>query len=142
MAVTVEDLREAHARGTLRGIIRAGEDLLGRAQRLAPVEEGTLRASASLTIIVNGRRFEGGIGAQRMAESLVVMLARRGALKSIDAEVSFNTVYAARQHEETSWDHPLGGQAKYLEQPLRENVRRYSRAIALEGEAALRRARS
>lgn len=34
--------------------------------------------------------------------------------------VAFNIVYAARQHEETSWNHPRGGQAKYLSSVLDE----------------------
>ena len=31
--------------------------------------------------------------------------------------VSFNTPYARRQHEELDWNHPNGGNAKYLERP-------------------------
>ena len=34
------------------------------------------------------------------------------------AEVSYNKIYATRQHEETGWNHPRGGQAKYLESAL------------------------
>lgn len=86
-------------------------DLLGEAQRLAPVEEGTLRASGEVEIDHRG--------------------------DAIVATVSFNTVYAARQHEETDWEHPLGGQAKYLEQPLREKAPRYERVIAAAVDRAL-----
>jgi hypothetical protein len=32
--------------------------------------------------------------------------------------ISFNTPYAARQHEELTWRHPQGGHAKYLEREL------------------------
>jgi hypothetical protein len=85
---------------------RAGEDLLGKSQRLAPVEEGTLRGSGELDV------HETADGAE--------------------AVVSFNTVYAARQHEETEWEHPKGGQAKYLEQPLRESAGTYQRLAELE----------
>ena len=35
-------------------------------------------------------------------------------------EIGFNTVYAARQHEELEWGHDAPGQAKYLEMPIRE----------------------
>lgn len=91
---------------------RAGEDLLGKAQRLAPVREGTLRGSGELDV----HETAGGA----------------------EAVVSFNTVYAARQHEETEWEHPKGGQAKYLEQPLRESAGSYQRLAKLELDAALR----
>ena len=30
------------------------------------------------------------------------------------ASIQFPLVYARRQHEETTWQHPRGGQAKYL----------------------------
>ena len=35
-------------------------------------------------------------------------------------EMGFGTVYAQRQHEETTWRHPTGGEAKYLEHALSE----------------------
>lgn len=35
-----------------------------------------------------------------------------------EAAVSYDTVYAARQHEELDWQHDKGRQAKYLEQPM------------------------
>lgn len=122
--------RVAVALGALQGVVRAGEDLLGRAQRLAPVQEGTLRASGTLTISVNGARFEGA-GAAAAARAAVIAAARASGPIKIDAEVAFTEVYAARQHEELGWRHPKGGQAKYLEQPLLENADRYQRAIAL-----------
>jgi hypothetical protein len=37
-------------------------------------------------------------------------------------EVGFGTVYAARQHEETEWKHPRGGEAKYLEKAVASTV--------------------
>ena len=35
-------------------------------------------------------------------------------------EVSYNKIYATRQHEETGWNHPRGGQAKYLESAMQD----------------------
>lgn len=37
------------------------------------------------------------------------------------AIISFNTVYAARQHEEMDYNHREGEQAKFLEQPVNEH---------------------
>lgn len=81
-----------------------GDDLLGKAQREAPVEEGTLRGSGKSEVTVEHDR--------------------------VSVEVSFSTPYAARQHEETSWKHPKGGKAKYLEDPLKEMSARYLAALA------------
>lgn len=108
----LDDVKRRVQAAALRGLTRAGEDLLGRAQREAPVAEGTLRASGELDVDVTPN--------------------------GATATVSFNEVYAARQHEELDWEHPKGGGAKYLEGPLREQQARYERAIALEVERALR----
>lgn len=82
-----------------------GEDLLGEAQRRAPVEEGTLRGSGTSDV--------------------------RRTMNGYELEVTFSTPYAARQHEETTWAHPKGGEAKYLENPLKENAHRYAGIIAM-----------
>lgn len=95
-----------------RAITAIGEDLLGEAQRRAPVEEGTLRASGELEV----NRYP----------------------SHVEAVVSFNTIYAARQHEETEWAHPLGGEAKYLERPLLERLPRYRSILEAAAAAALR----
>lgn len=123
------EVRARMAEGALRGLAVAGEDLLGEAQRRAPIDKGDLRGSGMLTFIVNGARFEGD-GAIGSALAAARAAARAGTLRSLDAEVSFNTVYAARQHEETEWLHPLDGEAKYLERPLVEKLPRYERVVA------------
>ncbi|MBM0203511.1 hypothetical protein JNW90_10580 [Micromonospora sp. STR1s_5] len=40
----------------------------------------------------------------------------------LEASVFFDTVYAARQHEETTWDHAPGETAKYLEEPFNDSA--------------------
>lgn len=39
--------------------------------------------------------------------------------KNLIAETGFGTEYAARQHEELTWHHPRGGEAKYLENAIK-----------------------
>lgn len=39
--------------------------------------------------------------------------------KNLVAETGFGTEYAARQHEELTWHHPRGGEAKYLENAIK-----------------------
>jgi hypothetical protein len=84
-------IRVATAReraGAARGVANAVEHLLGLAQDVVPVQEGILK----------------GTGATDTAD--------------LEGTVSFDTEYAARQHEETTWRHDPGRQAKYLEEPL------------------------
>jgi hypothetical protein len=90
----------------------AGEDLMARAVHDAPVEEGTLRASASLEV------HDGPTGPT--------------------AVVAFDTPYAARQHEETTWKHPRGGRSKYLESNLTGMASEYRRVLTDAMRRALR----
>lgn len=129
---SVDDARVSMILGGLEGLMRAAEDLAGEAQRRAPKDEGTLRASVAVVLIVNGARFEGD-GAYPAAKTAAAAAARAGAPVVLGAEVSFNTVYAARQHEELDWHHEEG-EAKYLEGPLRERAGRYERIITLAAE--------
>lgn len=79
--------------GAIRGLLLAAEHVLGEAVAVVPLLEGTLAHS----------------GAARVDE------------ENLTSTVSFGTVYATRQHEELTWRHAPGRQAKYLEEPwLRE----------------------
>lgn len=142
MSTEARDLRIAQARGTLEALRRIGEDLAGvAATRTAPIETGELRGSMEVAYLVNGARFEGaGAFAAAMVETIAAAAA--GVLRTLDVEVSANTIYAARQHEELDWSHPLGGQAKYLEGPLVERAPRYSRIIDLAQDAELLKVRA
>jgi hypothetical protein len=70
------------------GLTRALEHTLGEADKLVPLREGTLERSGK--VIVN----------------------------DLEGAISYDTVYALRQHEELSWRHLPGRQAKYLETPM------------------------
>lgn len=69
-----------------------GEIVLGEGQRRAPVKEATLRGSGQSELVVDG--------------------------SGANVLISFNTPYAARQHEEMEWQHEHG-EAKYLENALK-----------------------
>ena len=88
----------------------ASFDLQGKSQRQAPVDSGDLRGSASTDIDVK--------------------------LAKVTGEVGYNEEYALDQHEHLEYNHPRGGNAKYLEGPLKQNQSRYIKEIS----AALRRA--
>ena len=76
---------------TGHAIYTEGFEIQREAQRRAPVEFAVLRTSAYTTV---------------------------PDLKNVVAEVGFGTQYAVRQHEETTWHHPRGGEAKYLENAI------------------------
>jgi hypothetical protein len=69
---------------------------LGLAVKRCPVDEGTLRQSA--------------VGVTHAAGNVTVGL------------LSFNTIYAAYQHEGLGFDHPKGGEPKYLESAVKDNA--------------------
>ena len=75
-------------------------DLQGKAQKLTPVDTGDLQGSAYSEV------------------------------ENLEGTVGFTEIYALRQHEEMDYNHPKGGQAKYLEQPYKENMQKYIDDIA------------
>lgn len=95
-------------------------------QKRAPVEFGDLRGSVQVkmddTVIAKGND-SGGLTITGNAPE-----------NSTKGSVSYNTPYAANQHEHTEYDHPLGGQAKYLESVLTGEKDRILQLIAGEWE--------
>lgn len=69
-----------------------GEHVLGESTKIVPLEEGTLSRSGKVTTETQG--------------------------DAAVAAVSYDTPYAARQHEDMSYRHDPGRRAKYLEDPL------------------------
>ncbi|MFD6968383.1 minor capsid protein [Streptomyces sp. NPDC059949] len=70
------------------GLQKALEHLLNEANKLVPLDEGTLQRS--------GRVVRTGL----------------------NGFVTYDQVYARRQHEELTWKHLPGRSAKYLEKPM------------------------
>lgn len=130
-----ERIRRASVERLVHDVARAGDIMLGDAQRRAPVDEGTLRGSAELALIVNGSRFAGG-GMEAAATAAALAAAASGRRVNITAEITFNTIYAARQHEELDWKHPKGGEAKYLQKAIQENAGRLG-ALIQAGQRAI-----
>lgn len=95
MSGVIIERNDHAARAAIRGAVPdalnyAAEMLRGWSVVLAPKDEGDLRGSAQVT---------------------------PATADNPEAWVSYDTVYAARQHEELGWYH-TEGQAKYLEEPL------------------------
>lgn len=77
-------------RGAVDGLKLGAEHVLGESRKQVPHEEGTLERSGVASV------------------DEVTMT----------AAVSYDTPYAARQHEELTWQHDDGRNAKYLEKPM------------------------
>lgn len=95
-------------RAASRGLERALEHTLGEAKKIVPLDEGTLERSGRVNV------------------------------DGLDGAISFDTVYAVRQHEELDWKHAPGRQAKYLEQPMNTERDVMRRLMAVDLRAWLR----
>ncbi|MFD3614431.1 hypothetical protein ACFWWT_04110 [Streptomyces sp. NPDC058676] len=70
------------------GLRRGLEHVLGVSQEQVPLDEDTLQRSGKVDV------------------------------DGLDGAISYDTVYARRQHEELDWRHLPGRKAKYLEDPM------------------------
>lgn len=80
--------------GAAKGLTAATEHILQVSRAQVPLEEGTLERS--------------GVASVDPA--------------SLTGAVSYDTVYAVRQHEELTWRHDAGRKAKYLEDPMNDEA--------------------
>lgn len=94
--------KAALRRGTARGLGNAAEHVLAKSREVVPLEDATLARSGTASVDEAGQV----------------------------AAVSYDTPYAARQHEELSWRHAPGRTAKYLERPLGETRNEQQALIA------------
>lgn len=95
--------------GEARGLGKAGEHLLGASRQRVPHEEGTLERSGVASVD------EG----------------------TLEAAVSYDTPYAARQHQEDGWQHDPGRTSRYLEAPFEEEAETMVALHAAEVRRAL-----
>ncbi|MEV7011545.1 hypothetical protein [Streptosporangium sp. NPDC051022] len=110
-------IKAAERAGAIKGLQVAAEHLLQVSREQVPHEEGTLERSGD------------------PAE-------RPGAVSVADGElraaVSYDTVYAVRQHEELTWKHDEGRKAKYLEDPMNSERQVMGEIVAAEIRRSLR----
>jgi len=100
---------------TARALLDVAIDWISRAVERAPVEFGDLRGSAYVTI-------NGELVAHGNDDGTVTVLNTQSvpAGNAITIEIGFTAPYAFVQHEHVEFEHPLGGEAKYLESVLIE----------------------
>lgn len=102
------------------------EALLGKSMRIVPHDEGMLEGSGSAK--VQNQEVAHGTDDGHMVQTGNKPDVSPGTV--IVGTVSYNKPYALRQHEELSYRHKEGRQAKYLESPLKEFVREFAKNIA------------
>lgn len=90
MRAKLSTARKQGSAGAFKGLLLGGHHLLQVSRKLVPHEEGTLENT-------------GKVSSDPASHTVAV---------------SYDTVYAVRQHEELDYAHDDGRQAKYLEQPM------------------------
>ncbi|MEV4320989.1 hypothetical protein AB0J37_02020 [Microbispora rosea] len=110
LKLNVGAIRKAERVGAVLGLKKAAEHLLQASRELVPIEEDTLERS--------------GVASVDEAD--------------LRAAVSYDTVYAVRQHEDLTLKHDEGRQAKYLEEPMDTERQTMLDKIAAEIRRSLR----
>lgn len=111
-------------RGSIQGLKDALLMVAEKSQEKAPVDTGDLRGSVYVEID-NKRIAEGDQSGDHII-TLTDELPENGTV----GIVGFGSVYAANQHEHVEYDHPKGGEAKYLEKVLISEQNRILNLIA------------
>ncbi|MFE6408150.1 hypothetical protein ACFVOR_14590 [Streptomyces sp. NPDC057837] len=93
-----------------RGLYLGAEHVLGKSNEVVPLDEAELQRSGTASVDP----------------------------PSLTSMVSYDTPYAARQHEELTWRHAPGRTAKYLENSLNAARPEVAALIAAELRRALR----
>lgn len=103
--------RNAAINGGVRGLNMAADRLVALSVPLTPIDLGDLRQGTSATYANT---------------------------ETLESKVSNDMEYAARQHEELTWRHPEGGQAKYLEAPARDHATELMEIVGAQIRRSLR----
>lgn len=122
ITANIQDAVNKMASKQTKGLADALLYVAEESQQRAPVDTGDLRGSVRVEL--EGNTYAQGVkgGGVNISGALPNTAAR--------GSVSFNTIYAAQQHEQINYSHPHGGQAKYLESVLIEEQDRILKLIA------------
>ncbi|MGI6579937.1 MAG: hypothetical protein ACOX3H_06840 [Saccharofermentanales bacterium] len=114
------------------------KDVLADSVPLAPIEEGALREAGH--VAVNNVRYARGNVDGSISETasydptpdatqvdFAIGYTVEGGGTGREGDVN---TYAVVQHEHVEFDHPRGGQAKFLEMPLREHRNTWKKRVA------------
>ena len=105
----IEQAIKRNPKATTKAVKECLLDLAGDSSRRAPVDTGDLRGDC--TAELNGSTIFTKQAPTGIAPSAL----------NASGTVSYGLPYALRQHEELDYNHPRGGEAKYLERPFEEH---------------------
>jgi hypothetical protein len=88
-----------------RGLRKCAADLQQKSAAEAPIHNGDLRANCSVTPF-------------------------HETANTVSLKVGYDLPYAVKQHENLLYRHPMGGKAKYLEDPFNANKAKYRVFVA------------
>ncbi len=108
----IDEAKNRAKNAGIKALVTCGLDLQGKSQNQAPVDLGDLRGNCSVSDPETTN-------------------------KGTQITVGYSLPYALRQHEHREYIHPKGGKAKYLEDPYKENVSKYSNYIGNSIKKAL-----
>lgn len=91
------------------GMFRGASHIKERSNAVCPIEEGTLIRSSGVSVSDDGS----------------------------EAAIYYDTIYARRQHEELTWRHDPGRQAKYLEEPFNAEITTAQQIVATHVRRAI-----
>ena len=123
----------------LKALRTGAEAILTEAIDETPIDTGTLRRSGTVTVgaLPDGAQvYEAAESGSDMKDAFP---GPEGKEKAV--YISFNTPYARRQHEELGYNHPLGGKAKYLEDPFNRNKKKVLQYAEKQVKKALEKAK-
>jgi len=123
----------------LKALRTGAEAILTEAIDETPIDTGTLRRSGTVTVgaLPDGERvYEAAESGTEMKDAFP---GPEGKEKAV--YISFSTPYARRQHEELGYNHPLGGKAKYLEDPFNRNKKKVLQYAEKQVKKALEKAK-
>ncbi len=123
----------------LKALRTGAEAILTEAIDETPIDTGTLRRSGTVTVggLPDGAQvYEAAESGSNMKNAFP---GPEGKEKAV--YISFSTPYARRQHEELGYNHPLGGKAKYLEDPFNRNKKKVLQYAEKQVKKALEKAK-
>ena len=123
----------------LKALRTGAEAILTEAIDETPIDTGTLRRSGTVTVgaLPDGEQvYEAAESGSNMKNAFP---GAEGKEKAV--YISFSTPYARRQHEELGYNHPLGGKAKYLEDPFNRNKQKVLKHAEKQVKKALEKAK-
>lgn len=117
----LDRLSKALVNAPLQAIADIALDCLSRAVQRAPVKLGDLRASGFVEVNSVSYASVSKEGAVTLNQSFTL----DGKITHVVAKIGFTAKYAWVQHEHMEFEHPEGGQAKYLESVVVESSERW-----------------